>query len=309
MAIIESSAFDVFVYRGEKLESQHSAIAVLVAEQGLIRAWGDACRGVFTRSLIKPIQAKVSLDLIRSAGRDLRPEQIAIASSSHNAEPEQLALVDSLIADFKLDINQIACGYKFNCSGKHAAILAAVKSQHQKNSSADDLSKSTKASCYIDPDHSYHNALVTEFKRLGLNTELYSCSDGCGLPTYYMTITELALLFQAMIKDSAYAQILSAINSYPLIIGGKDQFDSLLMQNYPGKFLAKSGAEGMLMVANLITKQVLVLKLLDGAKRAKAFAIAELMKELGWIPDDYCVATHNLIRNAQGKPVAELRSA
>jgi len=269
------------VYRGDKVESEHGFDAVLVSAAALIRSWGDASRQIFTRSLIKPIQAKVSLDFIRAAGFNLSPEQIVIASSSHNAETDQLKVVNSILDDFSLDPALIACGHSHNCSGKHSAILAAC--------SAASLSRE-----YLSIEHPYHHALAAELYRLGLKQEPYSCSDGCGLQTYHMTMTELASLFAVMISDPAYIEIIEAMNSYPLLVGGARQFDSLLMQAYPMTYIAKGGAEGLMMVANLKTGEVIVLKLRDGAKRVKSYAVAALMRELDWdLADVYETSTIN----------------
>ncbi len=285
---------EIQVYRGDKLESSHSFVAVLADLNGLAKSWADPEHKIFTRSLIKPLQAKVSLDFIRNSGRNLSPEQIAISCASHNAEVNQLSAVDGLLKDFNLDQSKIACGYKHNCSGKHSAILAAC-------------SVAVLDFDYINSGHPYHQAMLTELKRLGLNRTPYSYSDGCGLQTYYLSMIELATIFQRMICDVSYAEIIAAMNKYPLLIGGENQFDSQLMFNYPSQFIAKAGAEGLMMVGHLESKQVLVVKLLDGARRAKAFAIAALMKELGWIPYDYSVATGELLTNAQGLKVGHLR--
>ncbi len=275
------------VNRGNKLESEHIAFAVLATDAGLVSSWGDASRSIFSRSLIKPIQAKVSLDFIVSAGRKLSASQIAIASSSHYAEPEQLLVVDSILQDFSIEQTKIACGYKHNCSGKHSAILAACLSANL----GDD---------YLRPEHKYNLALRAELERLGLSSSTYSCSDGCGLQTFYLSLSDLAMIFARLIVDPTYSQIITAMNEYPSLIAGKEQFDSLLMQNYPGRFIAKSGAEGLMMLANLETKQVLVLKLLDGAKRAKAFAAVHIIKQLGWIENSYNAGLGDEITNAQG---------
>ncbi len=285
---------EIQVYRGDKLESSHSFVAVLANINGLAKSWANSEHSLFTRSLIKPIQAKVSLDFIRNSGRDLSSEQIAIACASHNAELNQLNAVDGLLRDFNLDQSKIACGYKHNCSGKHSAILAACSS-------------AALGLDYINPQHLYHQAMLSELQRLGMNRIPYSYSDGCGLQTYYLSVIELATIFQRMISDASYTQIIAAMNKYPLLIGGENQFDSQLMFNYPNQFIAKAGAEGLMMVGRLDSKEVLVLKLLDGARRAKAFAIAALMKELGWIAQDYSIATAEELSNAQGLKVGYLR--
>ncbi len=279
------------VNRGAKLESEHRAIVALANSSGLVSSWGDASRYVYSRSLIKAIQAKVSLDFIRAGGRDLSDKQIAIASASHHAEAEHLAVIDSIAQDFAFDKSKIACGLTHNCSGKHSAILAACAS-------------SKLADNYLAADHQYNLALKRELERLGMDASTYSYSDGCGLQTFYMPLSSLASVFARMISDESYAEIIAAMNKYPALIATAKQFDSLLMASFPNRFVAKTGAEGLMMVANLDLKQALIVKVLDGGKRAKAYAAATIMKELGWIPSDY--ELEEQITNAQGLVVGEL---
>jgi L-asparaginase II len=281
------------VNRGAKLESEHRAVVALANSGGLVSSWGDASRYVYSRSLIKPIQAKVSLDFIRAGGRNLSDKQIAIASASHHAEAEHIAVIDSIVQDFGLDKSKIACVLAHNCSGKHSAILAACSS-------------SKLADNYLAADHEYSLALQRELQRLGMDASTYSYSDGCGLQTFFMPLSSLATIFARMISDDSYQEIITAMNKYPSLIATAKQFDSLLMANLPNRFIAKTGAEGLMMVANLDLKQALIVKVLDGGKRAKAYTAATVMKELEWIPANYDGGLEAQINNAQGLSVGEL---
>ena len=49
------------VYRNKQIESIHYGIAVLVKGEKIIQSWGNGEFKCFTRSIIKTIQAKVSL--------------------------------------------------------------------------------------------------------------------------------------------------------------------------------------------------------------------------------------------------------
>ena len=64
----------------------------------------------------------------------------------------------------------------------------------------------------------------------------------------------MANLFLAILKDPAYKKITDAMNKFPLLIGGERQIDSLIMKHNPYKFIAKGGAEGLMMVLNLEKK-------------------------------------------------------
>ncbi len=261
------------VWRTGKIESEHSFAGLLFGDD-LLQTWGDPETWVFSRSLIKAIQAKVSLDLIRSAGADLLTEQIALLSASHQAETEHLRVLDSILDTFDLSQELIACGFKHNCSGKHAGILVAS------SLIGADLD-------YLSPDHPYQQALKIELMRLSMPEETYQGVDGCGLQTYYLSLVQLAKIFRQMIDEPAYLEIITAANRYPFLIGATNQFESLLMFHHPNRFFAKSGAEGLMLVINLELKQVLLIKVRDGAKRAKSFAAAAIMKELSWLEASY----------------------
>ena len=88
---------------------------------------GDPDRVAFLRSSAKPFQA---LPLVR-ARDDLTTEEIAIASASHLASPEQLAAVRSLLAKAPAEEDELECGpeptaLQHNCSGKHAGHARAL---------------------------------------------------------------------------------------------------------------------------------------------------------------------------------------
>ena len=84
----------IVVHRGDVDEATHVVHAVAVRDGAVVEQAGDADRVAFLRSSAKPFQA---LPLVR-ARDDLTSEEIAIASASHLASPEQLAAVRSLLA-------------------------------------------------------------------------------------------------------------------------------------------------------------------------------------------------------------------
>jgi L-asparaginase II len=106
----------------------------------------------------------------------------------------------------------------------------------------------------------------------------------------------MAQLFLALIKDPTYRAIINAMNTYPDLVGGEKQIDSIIMRNQPNKFIAKGGAEGLMMVANLDTQEILIIKIVDGSSRAKAYITAKLIRELGWLN----LNIENNIYNARG---------
>jgi L-asparaginase II len=96
----------VAVRRGGTVESRHHAHAVAVRDGEVIAEAGDGNLVTFIRSSAKPIQA---LPLVR-ARPELTDEEVAIASASHQALPEQLAAVRSLLARAPAHEDELECG-------------------------------------------------------------------------------------------------------------------------------------------------------------------------------------------------------
>ena len=84
----------VAVHRGPFVESVHVVHAVAVRDGTVVAEAGDPAFLTSLRSSAKPFQA---LPLVRSRD-DLDDEDIAIASASHRAEPEQIEAVRRLLA-------------------------------------------------------------------------------------------------------------------------------------------------------------------------------------------------------------------
>src|SRR5881628_263472 len=123
----------VTVLRGDTVESAHRVHAVAVRDGQIVASAGDPDLVTFMRSAAKPIQA---LPLAR-AREDLDERELAIASASHLARPDQLDAVRSLLAKADATENDLECGpegeppsrLKHNCSGKHAGMLALCRAR------------------------------------------------------------------------------------------------------------------------------------------------------------------------------------
>lgn len=269
-----------YIYRGDKIESIHHGMVVLFGANGLEKHWGDPSFACYTRSIIKPIQAKLANDLLDN---ELNDEILAIAMSSHLAEPNQILAVKSLMNLYQVSETDLYCGVctnsktklqsaiENNCSGKHSALIAACKKQDWGINN------------YHDINHPIQILIHNELLRLSKRSIPFNSGiDGCGIPTFYMPVVEMAEIFYSMINDPGYQKIIQTMRRYPELIGGAKQIDSLLMK-YGSNLIAKGGAEGLMMVANLESKQVLVIKILDGSSRAKFTITNHIAKELGWI--------------------------
>src|SRR5437868_498098 len=122
----------VEVRRNGTVEARHVVHAVAVRDGAVVAEAGDAGIAWFLRSSSKPIQA---LPLAR-ARSDLDERDLAIASASHRATPDQIAAVRALLAkapaaeaDLELGLQEGRPPERVynNCSGKHAGMLALCR--------------------------------------------------------------------------------------------------------------------------------------------------------------------------------------
>src|SRR5205807_6494410 len=121
----------VSVRRGNVVEAVHRVHAVAVQDGAVIAESGNSGVVAFMRSSSKPLQA---IPLAR-ARADVDDRDLAIASASHLADPEQLAAVRALLAKAPAEEDELECGpagspprkLNHNCSGKHAGMLALCR--------------------------------------------------------------------------------------------------------------------------------------------------------------------------------------
>jgi L-asparaginase II len=255
-------AISVAVSRGAVVESRHRAHAVVVRDGVVVEAWGDPDLLAYVRSAAKPLQA---LPLV---AYDLPQEVLAIACASHEARPDQLVAVRALLERAGVATDDLECGaehgsrLRHNCSGKHAGFLFLCRA------------RGWDTEGYRLPEH----PLQRELRALVAATvgrpqeEIPTAVDGCGVPTFALTLTEMARMFAdfARGEPEGMATVTSAMIAYPELVGGPQAVDTLVMRVLPGA-VAKRGAEGLL-CAGLPDGTGVALKVEDGAYRASYVA-------------------------------------
>ena len=192
-------------------------------------------RVAYLRSSAKPFQA---LPLVR-ARDDLTTEEIAIASASHLASPEQLAAVRSLLAKAPADVDELECGpeptaLQHNCSGKHAGMLALCRT------------KGWASGGYRLATHPVQHGCLHEVAAAADADpeEIPTAIDGCGVLTFALPLERMALMFSRFEQIEGGAQVAAAMRAHPDLIRGPMAADSLLMRELDG-WTAKGGAEGL----------------------------------------------------------------
>jgi L-asparaginase II len=255
-------ALRVTVTRGDVVEAVHRVHAVAVRGGDVVAAAGDPGLVSFLRSSWKPIQAVA----LAESYDDLTDEELAIACASHQAEPAQLDAVRRLLARAGASVDELENGEQagrpegrlgHNCSGKHAGMLAACRA------------RSWPTRGYRLPGHPLQQRLLAE-----LGPTLGEAIDGCGVPTYALTLRDSAALLLRV-----RPRIADAMRARPELVGGRGADDTKLMRELPG-WIAKRGAEGLFCAAS--TEGIgVALKVEDGNPRPLRPAMGALLAELG----------------------------
>jgi L-asparaginase II len=277
------------------VEAVHLAHAVAVRDGGVVASAGDSGLVTYFRSSAKPFQA---LPVAR-AREDLDDRDLAIASASHLADPEQLAAVQALLAKAPADEDDLECGardgsrLRHNCSGKHAAMLAVCRARRWPTRG------------YRLPDHPLQLALVAEIAAAAQvdPRALRTAVDGCGVVTFGLAIERMAHAFSRLERIDGGQRVAAAMRAYPELVRGPGAPDTVLMQRLPG-WTAKGGAEGLVCACGPDGIGV-ALKVADGADRAVAPALAAFLAELGHEVDDL---RRMVVQNSRGEPVGEIVS-
>jgi L-asparaginase II len=264
-------AIGVTVRRGDLVEAVHRVHAVAVEDGRITESAGDAGLVTFYRSSSKPLQA---LPLARERD-DVTEVELAIACASHRAEPSQLEAARSLLdrapateADLELG-PQEGRGpslLSHNCSGKHAGFLAVCRA------------RGWPIEGYRLAEHPLQQLLLRETAAaadLG-EDDVATAVDGCGVPTFGMSLERMAYTFSRLAQLEGSARIVAAMTAHPELIGyERGAVDTDLMRLRPG-WVAKGGAEGLICAATPEGAGI-ALKAEDGAMRALRPALAAFL--------------------------------
>jgi len=293
-ASFAESAELAVVVRGDFVESRHGGSAVVLGQDAaLLRTVGNPTAPVFGRSSLKPLQALAAL----SAGADLEGVELAVASASHSGTPAHVEAVRRILAKAQLPESALRCpavmpadsearaGVRaegggpapiyMECSGKHAAMLLAC------------VANGWDIDGYLDPEHPVQKHVVDTIERLTGEKITNVAVDGCGAPTFTVSLTGLARGIQRIATAQASspfplykkaAAVTQAVLDFPWAIHGQGRSDSVLVERLG--VLAKRGAEGLLVVAAPDGTTV-ALKVLDGAHRPATVVALTLLVKAG----------------------------
>jgi len=310
------------VYRGDVPEARYRGhVAVVAADGTVLASIGDPHVLTTLRSCVKPLQA---LPFLRDAADRLgaTSEEIAVACASHGGEPIHVRTVSRLLRRAHLDEGALACGPQppinqaaaddlvaaglpprpihNNCSGKHAAMLAACVVRGWPTEGYERVAHPLQAAvaeamgAFVGDLHTAPRAV-----------------DGCGLPTYGMPLSALAGGFAGAQSDRAFRRCQEAMAGHPMLVGGTGRFDTALLEAYGDVVTAKIGGAAVWVATVRPSGPGIAIKIEAGVDTAVAPVALAALQRLGAIPDPPPASleahAHPPLRNWAGDVVGETR--
>lgn len=318
--------------RGGDLEAQHRGAYCVVRRGEIVASAGQTDHTYFMRSAAKFFQAMPML--LDGADRKfgLGPRGIALMCASHGGEPIHVDLAREMLelGDFSAD--DLVCGahppmhvpssldlriggeepgrLHNNCSGKHAGMLLGCRFRGE----------STADYCDREHPHQLRIAAVLSAYAMIEPAELHVHVDGCGAPTFAMSLEASARAYSRFVDPpadfagemkSASSSILDAVAAEPLMLAGHDRFDSALVDVTGGRVVAKMGADGFYGAMCREEGYGIALHIDDGSLPASERVLAALLENLGVIGESEKKQLHRYIRpmrlNYSGDEVGSVR--
>ncbi|MEL4318863.1 asparaginase [Leifsonia sp. YIM 134122] len=309
---VEDSVEVAVVERSGFIESRHAGSAVVISAAGdIVRTVGDIASPVFPRSALKPFQAVA----VMSSGVTLRGTDAAIATASHSGTARHVDLVRGVLARAGVPESALACPDAYpqdtaardavvrangpksplymNCSGKHAAMLAAC------------AANGWPLKGYLDMEHPLQRRILDIVERFTGERPAATGIDGCGAPVHAISLTALARGIQRVTTSTPSSPfaiyreagaLTEAVREHPWVIAGPGLGDSITIERL-GVF-SKYGAEGSIVMTapdgttvaakvldgNIRVVHAVALRLLVQAGALDAEAVAPVLEELDlWV--------------------------
>jgi L-asparaginase len=280
----QTAALEVRLLREGIVESTHRVQAAVCDDRGrVLSVAGNPETATFIRSALKPFQALAVTTTGTMESYNLNDRDLAIICSSHRGTMEQVRQVFNILWRCDVDPSALQCPIppgkqsplEFNCSGKHAGMLAVCQQRRWPLTS------------YVQHNHPVQKLVLTQVAELMKmpGEELIRAHDDCGVPTYFVQLRQMASLYAQLSsgENLAMERIVRAMTHHPNMVAGEGEFDTELMRLSQGELVSKAGAEGVQCIGRVGEGLGMAIKVMDGAKRAKYAVAIHLLKQMGWI--------------------------
>ncbi|PWW35193.1 MULTISPECIES: asparaginase [Paenibacillus] len=296
------SALLIKEYRAGVMECAHYGHISITDENGnVVYSAGDPHFRAFTRSSAKPFQAIPGIRAGIAGHYGLTAQEIAIMSSSHRSEPMHIQVLEQIESKIGLGEECLICAPSYplneesrnqwlrsqgekrrilhNCSGKHLGVLAYTQM------------KQADLGSYAEPEHPVQREILETMAYMaGIEQkEIKLGTDGCGFPVFSLPLSALSnaylkLACPDLIEDpstrSAVETITGAMNEYPLMVGGTQRVDSVLLED--SNMVAKGGFKGVFGFALKKERLGITFKVLDGSEEEWAYIAQSILEQIGY---------------------------
>jgi L-asparaginase II len=319
------------VTRGPNVESRHFGHVAVVHVSGRVEYQAGNPEHLFcARSSLKPLQALAGVAAGTASTFGFSAREIAVTCASHAAEPRHREAVSAILERIGAGESDLRCGphpvphlptrdaliregrqptpIYSNCSGKHAGMLALARVLD------------APLSGYWEHEHPVQREVRRVVELFGRRSAPFPWGlDGCGVPTYFLPLSALALAFARLgapedlpARDlDAAGSIIAAMTEEPEMVRGEGGFDSVLMRALPGAVVCKSGAEGCHAAALPRLGLGIAVKVEDGSARPIPPVMLALLRRLGAcgpdLPASLAEYAASTVQNTRGEPVGEIR--
>ena len=180
-------------------------------------------------------------------------------------------------------INEPVSVLHHNCSGQHAMMRALC--QQLKFSTSD----------YHRPEHPLFQHIVTFMQGHTPANAVHEWGvDGCQLFTPYLSLEESLCLMHRFAQGHLGHQMLGWMKQHAMLLAGSHRFDTVLGQ-MPFPIISKGGAEGLLILWHLESRETVLIKSLAGDSQARDAYAWHLLAHLGWIPPEIALRQSPLV--------------
>jgi L-asparaginase II len=311
----------VIATRSGFTEEIHRGSIVVIKNDKIHSKWGNNTHLTPMRSTAKPFQI---LPLIKLGGIErysLSKEEVAIMVSSHNGEAMHINVIKALAKRANIDISDINCGVHppffskingynelpiyNNCSGKHLSMLLLCRLMNISHEGYDTIS------------HTIQQMIIREIvSLLNINESLLEVGiDGCGVPTYFVKLEQLAKLYYILSISTRnnfpeLYEIRKSILKAPFMTAGSNRIETIIMENYD--IIIKCGAQGIMCVSIPEHRMGIAIKIESGSDRAAECAVVTVLEKLGIISSEfikmYAAQINSPILTTLEKPVGKYLS-
>ncbi|MBQ7916758.1 MAG: asparaginase [Firmicutes bacterium] len=290
-------------YREDVLENIHEGMVCVVNKDGIVASVGDTQWTCFYRSCSKQIQVLPVIMRELDMKYGLTPQETAIFSGSHCADPEHVAVLESILAKTGLREDQMIMLPTYtvrdcekdrllregkpprkiyhNCSGKHLAMMLLARELGEPVEQYWVRESKTQQEI-LHVISQLTDVPVPEIK-IGV--------DGCGVPVYavpFHTIAKsyLRMMCPELITDETLRQAvernMDMIHAYPNMISGKDNLSTVICSN--PDLCGKDGAMGVYTMGIKSMGLGVVFKIINGSQAPFSSGVIHILRELGYDP-------------------------